>query len=218
MHAAVFAALFIAALPAVAANATTVLVLLEYQNARYSQTALQTMQSEAARLLNGSGIELQWKVNGKREIPEAPQLVMFRMTGKCAMDSFPAIPDSAAAPLARTHSADGEILSFGEVDCDRVRVSVKRALRSDDYGRADQVLGRALGRVLSHEMYHMLAKTSEHAGQGVARSCLSASELTAEHLAFSRESLQSIRKQMAFLQNKSPAVSDGAMSSAATLP
>ena len=40
----------------------------------------------------------------------------------------------------------------------------------------------ALGRVLAHELYHMLTKTQHHAGEGVTRSALSPAALIAKRL------------------------------------
>lgn len=182
-------------------------VLLQLEQQSYSPKALQNMQSEASSLLRASGLEIEWTVQtGTRNPGEFGNLVIFKMKGKCAMDSFPLVPDELGLPLARTHSADGEILSFGEVDCDRVRYSVKRTLAPADYDRADIVLGRALGRVLAHEMYHMLAKSKRHDYTGVTRECLSSRELTRERMALSEKSLNAIRNQIALVKKrKSPA-------------
>ena len=51
-------------------------------------------------------------------------------------------------------------------------------------------LGRALGRVLAHELYHIFANTTKHARAGIAKSCYTAPELLADefHLTERRSS------------------------------
>jgi hypothetical protein len=108
------------------------------------------------------------------------------------MDSFPALLDERG-PLAFTFTTDGRILPFGEVKCDRLRDSIKTAMSGADYKQGNQLLGRAMGRVLAHELYHMLAQSKGHAKGGVARESLSARQLIAEQLDFSDHDCAFIR-------------------------
>ena len=85
-------------------------------------------------------------------------------------------------PLAFTHSTDGEVLPFSMVSCDRVRHSVESAMWGGDRARADLLLGRALGRVLAHELVHIVAKSSKHGVKGVAKTALSGGQLIADRL------------------------------------
>ncbi|HEX3992985.1 MAG TPA: hypothetical protein VHX39_17575, partial [Acetobacteraceae bacterium] len=73
-------------------------------------------------------------------------------------------------PYARTWMADGDVLPFGEVDCARVVNSVRDAMSGGDLPNwADQLLGRALGRVVAHELVHMLTRSVRHGRDGVTR-------------------------------------------------
>jgi len=96
------------------------------------------------------------------------------------MDTIPVIPDEMGLPLGVTYASDGEILSFGKINCDRVKQSIVRVLAEGR--RSDAVLGRALGRVVAHEMFHMLSHSRTHTSQGVTRKALSAADLAAEVL------------------------------------
>ena len=99
--------------------------------------------------------------------------------------------DAESGPLAFTHSSDGHILPFSEVECDRVRASIHSAT-----GRrplSDLVMGRALARVLAHELYHVLARTSAHAHVGLTKPSLSGLELTSERLELSPSDLHRIQ-------------------------
>ncbi|OYW08704.1 MAG: hypothetical protein B7X34_08155, partial [Acidobacteriia bacterium 12-62-4] len=104
-----------------------------------------------------------------------------KMTGRCEMDAFPALLDERG-PLAFTFTTDGRILPFGEVKCDRLRESIKTVMNGGHYSQGNQLLGRAMGRVLAHELYHIIARTKGHGKGGVAKESLSAHQLIADKL------------------------------------
>jgi hypothetical protein len=86
--------------------------------------------------------------------------------------------------MAFTHTSDGEVLPFSEVLCDRVGVAAQSAMEGGEFSRRDELLGRALARVLAHEIYHIKGKCNEHGRSGVARKALSGRELIAATLDF----------------------------------
>ena len=51
-----------------------------------------------------------------------------------------------------------------------------------DYARADLLFGRALARVVAHELIHMLSNSPEHGAAGVMKASLSGKELIAANL------------------------------------
>jgi hypothetical protein len=55
------------------------------------------------------------------------------------------------------------------------------------------VFGRALGRVVAHELYHILALTTEHAEAGVAKPSFSAQDLMSDRFSFNPASLERLR-------------------------
>jgi hypothetical protein len=119
-------------------------------------------------------------------------LVVLKFKGGCEFNS-----DSSALPepgaLAFTYSVDGEIQPFGEVDCDRVVNLARNAMSCSDFNRADLLIGRALGRVVTHELVHMLTRSAEHGTEGVEKAALSGRQLIAENLslsAFDRDRLR----------------------------
>lgn len=203
----------------VPAAGPTVAVVLSFEQGRYSDTALRAMQSEAGAILRDSGLQLDWThekdAAGRQDFGD---LVVFKMRGRCVMDSYPPVPDELGLPLAITHSSDGEILSFGEVNCDRVRQTVRKALV--DYSKGEVVFGRALGRVVAHELYHMVTRSKAHADDGVTRTCLSGRDLTSERLGLSEKSLSAIREQIALVKARKnrQTSADGAVPAFASLP
>jgi hypothetical protein len=121
-------------------------------------------------------------------------MVVLTMSGRCAMDAFPVIPDELGLPLGMTYSSDGEILPFGKIDCDRVRESVKRVVNGGR--RDDAILGRALGRVVAHEMYHMLSHSKTHTRAGVTSKSLSPSDLTGATLNMPRLASKALKTRV----------------------
>jgi hypothetical protein len=150
----------------------------------FSPQAWQSMAAESTRIAKQAGLRILFVERSQVAQQEFSDLVVFRMKGRCEMDNFPALLDERG-PFAWAFTADGNVLPFGEVKCDRVRESIKTALRPSDYRKADELFGRALGRVVAHELYHMLANTKKHGKSGVARDALSAQQLIAEKLDFS---------------------------------
>jgi hypothetical protein len=171
-----------------------VTVVLSFDRA-YSANTLREMQFEAAKLMSASGLNLDWHLKEDIAGQEFGELVVFKMKGKCAMDLAPLVPDELGLPLASTYVTEGELLSFGEVECDRVRQSLKRSMSAGDMSRGDMLLGRALGRVMAHELYHMLGAAKGHASEGVTRSRLSGLDLMSEHMTVAEKSNQAVRRR-----------------------
>jgi len=176
----------------VAANPVT--ILLDFEKP-HSQMSLQAMETEVSSLMKATGVAVEWQM--KNELPphvEFAELVVIKLTGYCMTETVP-IPMDERGPLAFAHSTDGEVLPFGEVECDRVKTSLRRSLIGLDYRSGDLLLGRALGRILAHEMYHMLANDRKHTKSGVTRESLTADELTANHLDLAAKAVEEIRKK-----------------------
>ena len=56
-----------------------------------------------------------------------------------------------------------------------------------------QVLGRALARVIAHEIYHIVAGTTDHHETGVAKAAFSARDLTGARFEFDNSSISRMR-------------------------
>jgi hypothetical protein len=75
---------------------------------------------------------------------------------------------------------DGEPQSFIAVDCDRIRAFLRGLLYRTDPRDRDRVLGRAVGRVIAHELYHALGRTAHHGSGRVGHAAYTVRELTDE--------------------------------------
>jgi hypothetical protein len=146
----------------------------------HSASSIREMQHEAQGIIKDSGVHLDW-----RTVEEAVQhsyvdLVVVHFRGTCIVERDPNIyydELGPSGPLAFTYVTDGEIQPFSEVSCDKVAASVRSAMLGDDFSKADVLMGRALGRVLAHELVHMLTKSEEHGREGVQKAALSGKQL-----------------------------------------
>ncbi len=155
----------------------------------YSEKSLVEMKRELGTILQDSGIRVDWRDQSDVAASESfPNLVVVKFRGKCRMEPVPYLYDERG-PLAFTYSTDGAVLPFSEIECDKVRSSLRTAMWGGDYKRSDVLFGRALARVLAHELYHVLAKTHSHAGQGIAEKALSGAQLISERLQLNQAEL-----------------------------
>ena len=149
------------------------------------------MQSEVGRILAAAGVRVAWRAVGSPRNGEDFQgIVVFRFRGICSFgrDSGPNRhpAESSGQPLGATDVADGQVLPFGAVDCDRLRQFIAPVMKSLSLEERDAILGRAMARVGAHEIYHILTGSEEHAHRGIARASHSRAELTAPIFAFAR--------------------------------
>ena len=169
----VYCALLILLSVCVAYPSVGVTVVLQFDD-RYSELSISEMKTEAQALVKDSGVVLSWRRMDRLSSSEAfPRMVVVRLRGTCDM-SLP-VPPSSPGPLGSTYMLGGEPGPFSDIECDRIRSSVGAQPE-----RGDLALGRALGRVLAHELHHVIDRTRRHTARGYMRQSLSAAELVAE--------------------------------------
>ena len=102
-----------------------------------------------------------------------------------------------------THTSNGEVLPFTDVECDRISRLLSHSLARMDPDDREEALGRAIGRVLAHEFYHIFARTSRHGSWGVAKPYYSVDELLAGEFRFEEKESKLLRdsKMVTVLEN-----------------
>lgn len=177
-----------------ASPAQSVTVLLDFEQP-HSSVSLAALSHELNRILTPARLKVDLRL--RDEISASPQfgdLVLFKMRGHCTMNALPvAALSDERGPLAMTYTVDGQLLSFGEVECDRVRGSVQRALGRGDPERHQAALGIALARVMAHEMFHMIANCPRHTKDGLTKESLSSRELSEDLLPLSARARDALR-------------------------
>jgi hypothetical protein len=187
------AALALLALAASPVRSSALTIVLEFQGP-HSDRSIDAMKYELETLMKGSGLTLDWRMRDQKREESSGNLVVVRFKGKCVLEPVPYLYDERG-PLAFTYSTDGEVQPFSEVACDRVVAAARSAMSGGDFAHADLLLGRALGRVVAHELVHILSKSGSHGREGVARPALSGLRLIAPEMHLSPADLERIYTQ-----------------------
>lgn len=187
----VIALFALVALASAADSRPPVTLVMQFEGV-HSDSAVTEMKQELAAIMKDAGLSFDYRLRSELNESESPaDIIVVKFKGNCSMHAMPLVFDERG-PLALTHTVDGEILPFSEIACDRLRVSLRSALWGEDWKHADRLLGRALGRVLAHEIYHMFAKTHRHSAKGVAQRALTAKQLIAPNLTFAAADLEKL--------------------------
>jgi hypothetical protein len=167
----------IATIPAFARDLT---VLLDIEH-NHSQRALAEMRKELSKVFKPTSLNVDVRLRRETKPDETfNDVVLVKLKGTCRMQNFAPLMDERG-PFAWTHTVDGKILPFSEVACDHIARSIQQAM-GYDAGDRDRLLGRALARVMAHEIVHMVGKCADHSQAGVFRHALSGRQLIADKL------------------------------------
>ena len=147
---------------------------------RPGNSSVEIMKKEVDDLLKPSGIHLDWRLTGDNSGKETfSGVVVVKFKGRCRAESwnqsasdFGSVGETVR--LGATEVKDGRVLPFTEVECDQVRKALDYVHPGGDRQKA---LGLAMGRVVAHELYHILAHTTGHATEGLAKATRSLRDL-----------------------------------------
>jgi hypothetical protein len=125
---------------------------------------------------------LVWKsIEGQDRVEVSRRLVVATFQGLCDTRGLPAATFHDGS-LGRTHMTDGNVLPYMDVDCDRIRGFLRTLLMLTAPLERYQTLGRAMGRVFAHELYHVLGQTKHHGAGSGDKSNYTVRELTDRRL------------------------------------
>jgi len=152
-----------------------------------------SMQAELRTILEPLGLAYDWReldLSGGTEV--STELAVIHFKGSCDVENLAAVA-VFPGPLGWTHMSDGEVLPFTDISCDRIRVFIQRdLLRLPEWERRS-AYGRAVARVLAHELYHIFAKTTKHGSWGIAKAAYTVDELLCPKLQFEKRESQILR-------------------------
>jgi hypothetical protein len=163
-----------------------------------SDISVQEMKKEFGRLMKSTGLEFDWRqVPQLKEVKTDPEGIRLKFKGNCHTGG-PQPPEiSELAPygesfaLASTKVSKGRVLPDSEVQCDQIRKCLGARAGTTQLQR-DLLLGRAMGRVVAHELYHILVGTTKHAGKGVVKAIQSTADLVSEGAEFGSTQLENL--------------------------
>ncbi|HUK16983.1 MAG TPA: hypothetical protein VLW65_11250 [Bryobacteraceae bacterium] len=145
--------------------------------------AVAAMEQEVNQLLKPAGITLDWRLaKENRGNLSFASLVVLRFKGSCKVEPLPGSAGDFGSfgethALASTTVSGGRVLPFSEVECDEVRGALRFLRAGAGLKERQLALGRALGRVVAHELYHIFARTTAHGARGLAKPSQSLEEL-----------------------------------------
>jgi len=159
-----------------------------------TEVVLEALQNEVETIMAPVGLNFEWRsleTCTGREF--AVELVVATFKGACEVIPSPERTGASGA-LGWTHTSNGEVLPFTDVDCGRISQLLGPSMFHVDPADREETLGRAIGRVLAHEFYHVFARTSHHGSWGVAKPYYSVSELLAKEFNFEARESKLLRR------------------------
>jgi hypothetical protein len=158
---------------------------------------LDQMSSEVETLLAPVGLRLEWReLDLKRPFDSVCMLACLRFVNQSRNQTRVGLTRGRSS-LGFTHVTDGEILPFCEVDSSRVLELIAKTLSDKPRFVREHMLARALGRVVAHELYHAVARTTAHSRTGLAKPTLSPEELTEPDISFDSSAVELLRRAIA---------------------
>jgi mono/diheme cytochrome c family protein len=174
-----FCCLLLAALPG-SSQVGSIAIYMQFQH-EPSTAVLGAIREEASALMAPAGLRFQWKTlpSTGSDVSAAVAVVTFQ--GHCTAANLPTQPRWETR-LGWSHVSDGEVLPFAGIDCDSILGFIGKRLLVEPLRERNQVLGRAIGRVLAHEFDHIFAETRDHKAREMDQPEYSVEELVAPSL------------------------------------
>ncbi|MCU1338439.1 MAG: hypothetical protein JWO19_4020 [Bryobacterales bacterium] len=184
--------------PVVQADRTLVVYL--NANANQSTKPIQFFKLELGALMRTAGYQLEWRETGKSSNDAGvATLVVLEMRGVCEPPNRDFASETVATvTLASTAVSDGQVLPFSWVNCRTLTELLASALSVQRSDQRDYLYGRAIARVVAHELYHVLANEREHSVDGVAKACFTLQDLMSSHFDFEESTLSRLRPQPSY--------------------
>jgi len=175
--------LFFLALAALPAPGQVGSIALYYQFEHQPSSILfESLKQETTSILSPVGLRLQWKILPSNGNDVTSDLAVVTFRGRCdTLD--PEATLRADSRLGWSHVTDNNVLPFAVIDCDSIGGFVQRKLPLTPESDREKLLGRAIARVLVHELDHIFAQTLSHGAREVDQPSYTVEELLAEKIA-----------------------------------
>jgi hypothetical protein len=92
--------------------------------------------------------------------------------------------EPVTAMLGRTHVSNATILPFANAYCDAIHNSIATKVMGMSPQRREFYYARSVGRVLGHELYHILTGELHHGSEGIAQATFAPNEMLADSFRF----------------------------------
>jgi hypothetical protein len=180
-----FSCLLLAAWPALGEERQELPAIL-YTSFQYpaAPAVVTALEDEVEAIMGQLGRHYEWRsLRGDHGNEVSAELAVLTFKGRCDIE-FLQPKDVVPGALGWTHVSDGVILPFSDIDCDHVRGFLQKQLLRQPVQEREPSFGRALGRVVAHELYHIFANTHRHGSDGVGKPAYTVKELLDEEFRF----------------------------------
>lgn len=176
-----------------ATNLPASVALLVHFDRTPAESVTASLEAESSRLFEEAGLHLAWfEKNAANSLGSPAAVIVVEFNGACRPNPLP--PRSlVTGSLAHVPSVEGHIEQWITVDCERLASYLPRALGGED---ANSVYGRALARVLAHELFHCITDEDTHSHSLLFRSGVSAQDLVTPAAAFTDAEQQRLRQAL----------------------
>ncbi|HEY7388221.1 MAG TPA: hypothetical protein VH640_06915 [Bryobacteraceae bacterium] len=155
---------------------------------------MDAIRNELDTIMAPAGLRFEWLSMAEAGRHVSPELAVVHFQGDCDAQGLRPGWGSPGA-LGWTHITDGQIQPFIDIDCDSVRLLLERDLMGAPELRRNPAFGRAIARVLAHELYHLLANTRKHTGAGIAKAVFTPEDLLDATLRFGEKEYAALMKR-----------------------
>jgi hypothetical protein len=153
-----------------------------------SARAMPYFRHELSVLMHSAGYRVEWREPGKSSGDAGgAALAVVELQGTCdILTEAGGQPTNggSSSNLATTAVSDGRILPFSSMDCGALTRMLAPALAGENSDLQQYSYGRAMARIVAHELYHVLSKDHGHAEDGVAKPAFATGDLLANHFVF----------------------------------
>ena len=153
------------------------------------------VRNEVESVLSPTGWHVNWEDRNNTRRGISVSLVVVCFKGACTVDDL-GVYSAGDATLGQTHVRGGDIIPFADVMCDAIRALIADRLSVMTAEQQRLWYGRAVGRVVAHELYHILTREKHHGGAGVAQAGFSVEEVLAQDFRFDTEQVHSLRRSL----------------------
>ncbi|HEY1343293.1 MAG TPA: hypothetical protein VGF59_37585 [Bryobacteraceae bacterium] len=165
---------------------------------------LAAVERELALLMRPVGLELDWRPFASAAGTEVSvELVIVDFEGTCDVGDLRS-GGTYSGTLGSTNITDGAIMPYVNIRCDGVRRLVWPDLVLLPPSARAAAYGRAVARVMAHELYHVFSKSTVHDSSGLAKARFTVRDLLSKRLEFNRKQRALLRAYGVYLTGRVP--------------
>ena len=158
---------------------------------------IEAVRAEVESVMAPAGLRFEWRPLAEFSSQTvSAALVVVHFDTRCDAAGL-VMRSNQSGSLGWTEISGGTILPFIHVDCGRVRPFLQTPLLGYRPESREAIYARALGRVLAHELCHVLIATPKHAVRGVSKEEYSSHDLLASQFTLHEKEIEALRASRA---------------------